>query len=335
MTMTPDPLHDDAAPRGPSAVRSSVLRLLAAAAVVVLVAELAARVVGGQLAEPLAWYDATTQLKDGQVDELAGTGLDDMVIGTSMTLRGFDTQTYVDATGRTAYNAALPGAVPSVNERWLLDEILPRVRTGRVILGIQTIDFSAELHDENLARWEAARSTRTGFLGSLERWGSSVSGLIRHRQELRDPVAWMNLVRDRPGPIEDTAGTLTDLGFRDVYVDDFTDFARDRTAHELATINLEAASEAITRMASALEAEGIELVLVEMPVPQAYIDLHLEGQTSYDEIRAHYRGLADNLGIELIDLATDWDADERFTDYTHLDVVGAQRVAELVAGQLN
>lgn len=333
MTSNSEPRTEPMSDQG-RAARSSIPKLIVTALVVVLVADLVARVVGSQLAEPLVWYDATTQLKAEQLDGLAGQDIDDVIIGTSMTLRGFDTQTYVDETGRSAYNAALPGAVPAVTERWLLEEVVPSLEPDRVVLGIQTIDFSSVLHEDNLERWEGARATRTGILGSLDRMGATVSGLVKHRQELRDPGAWLNKVRGTPGPVEDARGTLTDLGFRDVYTDDFTDAARDRTANELAVMDLDSATDALRRMAAALDALDIELVLVEMPVSQAYIDLHPEGQTSYDEVRAHYRAVADQLGAELIDLATGWDADERFTDYTHLDLEGAQRVARSLADQL-
>ena len=314
--------------------RPSVPRLIATALVVVLVADLLARVVGSQLAEPLVWYDATTQIKAEQIDDPAAQDIKDVVVGTSMTLRGFATETYVAESGRSAYNAALPGAVPSVTERWLLDEVVPSLEPDRVVLGIQTIDFSAILHEDNLERWEGARATRPGFLGSLDRLGAEVSGLVRHRQELRYPGAWLNAARGTPGPVEDAQGTLTELGFRDVYVDDFSEEARDRTANELSVMDLDSATDAIRRIEAELDARGIELVLVEMPVSQAYIDLHPDGQANYEELRGHYYALADELGIEIIDLATDWDADERFTDYTHLDLEGAQRVARILAGQL-
>ena len=59
-----------------------------------------------------------------------------------------------------------------------------------------------------------------------------------------------------------------------------------------------------------------------------------DGVVTYEKVRAHYRDLAADVGVEFIDLASGWAADDLFTDYTHLDVEGAQRVAHEVATAL-
>jgi len=71
-----------------------------------------------------------------------------------------------------------------------------------------------------------------------------------------------------------------------------------------------------------LRKEGIEVVLVDMPVPDRLIPLHPRGHRDYRAARRHLRAAARELDVSLVDMARVMD-DSRFVDYTHLSAQGA------------
>ena len=92
--------------------------------------------------------------------------------------------------------------------------------------------------------------------------------------------------------------------------------------------------DAIERTVAALRAQGIEVVLAEMPVPNRYVALHPAG--AEDVTRAHEAvgAIADLLGLPVIDLRYGF-TDDDFVDYTHLAAGPAADLTERLATELS
>ena len=304
---------------GDKRLRVALLFLLGLLAAVV-VTEAAARFTEAAGPPVLRWYDATTQLKVEQMDDLGDA--DVVFVGTSMVWQGLvpEVFTATDPAARTAYNAGLAGGVPVVMEPWLQEEVVPRLQPDLVVWGLCSMDFSTSYGDDNLDRYRDALDSRIGALAAVEQTAARFSSLVHYRTILRHPSALFGSERD---DIEDgfaaAAAILGNGGERlDFEVDTSPDRARQIQAR-LSNYRIDTTDiDALYRTVSALRDQGIEVVLAEMPIPNRYVFLHPEG--AGDTARAHETILAidDVFDIQIIDLRYGF-TDDDFVDFTHLD----------------
>jgi len=300
-----------------------------------LIAEGSAQIAEAMGPPVLRWYDASTQLKVEQMDRL--TGIDVVFAGTSMVWQGFvpDAFTSADASGRTAYNAGLAGGVPVVMEPWLLEEVIPRLQPDVVIWGLSSMDFSTSYGSENLERYRDALSSRTGIFAAVEHFTSRFSALVRYRTVLRRPAALFGSERADIEVSFDSASAI--LGNDGERLSFEADLGEDRGAQVESRFRDyridENDIEAIFRTIKSLEAHGVTVVLVEMPVPERYVELHPEG--AIDVARAHEAILAigDLLDHRVIDLRFGY-SDDDFVDYTHLGPDAAADLSTRLAASL-
>jgi len=300
--------------------RRVVLLFLLGLLTALVVAEASARFAEAAGPPILRWYDATTQLKVEQMDDL--DRVDVVFAGTSVVWQGLVPEVFTgtDPAGRTAYNAGLAGGVPVVMEPWLLEEVIPRLQPDLVIWGLSSMDFSTSYGDDNLDRYRDALDSRTGPLAAIEQTTARLSALVRYRTILRHPGALFGPERDA---IEtDFADAAAILGIDGQRLSFRADTGPDRARQIEARLSDyridESDIQAIHRTVNALRDQGVEVLLIEMPVPDRYVSLHPEGVA--DTSRAHETiiAISDGFDIPTIDLRFGF-TDDDFVDFTHLD----------------
>lgn len=301
----------------PKALRFAV-RFALGLLLVLAVAEGIARVAEAIGPPALRWYDATTQLKIEQMEEL--DGVDVVFAGTSAAAQDIVPSVFTarDAEGRSAYNAALAGAVPVVTEPWLLDEVLPRLEPSLVVWGLTSLDFSPSWGSDNLGRYTDALAVRSGGLADLERAASRVSALVRYRSVLRRPSAIFGDEVSRA--LGKARRVLGDDGERR----DFS-FGRSERRGEIIVARLRGYDidptdvDAVVRTVTELRAAEIEVWLVELPVPNRMIERHPRGSVDAELAHAAIQAVGEVLDVPVLDLR-DGFSDRDFVDYTHLDL---------------
>jgi len=300
--------------------RRVVLLFLLGLLTALVVAEASARFAEAAGPPILRWYDAATQLKVEQMDDL--DRVDVIFAGTSVAWQGLVPEVFTgtDPEGRTAYNAGLAGGVPVVMEPWLLEEVIPRLHPDLVIWGLSSMDFSTSYGDDNLDRYRDALDSRAGPLAAIEQTTARLSSLVRYRTILRHPGALFGPERDAiETDFADAAAILGADGQRLRFQPDTgPDRARQIEARLVDYRIDESDIQAIHRTVNALRDQGVEVLLVEMPVPDRYVSLHPEGVA--DTSRAHetITAISDVFDLPTIDLRYGF-TDDDFVDFTHLD----------------
>lgn len=291
--------------------------LVGAALVVLVAAEGAARWLEPRMSVPAEYHSQETAEKVAALDRF-GDDVDVVFAGTSQVLQGIAPEV-VDAArgGGFSYNAALSGAVPDLQRRWLPDQVLARSDPTVVVWGVSPlIDLRGPDESEPFLAYEEARATRAGTLADLDRALSDRFALARLRPELRSPAAVLDAVRGRP-PIEEPASTNGPRGNRLVFVQTVRPSVAARLAELLSPGASSVQRDDLFATVDELRAEGVEVVLVEMPVaPRLYGYL--------DVGAAEYEVLADELAADLAERGVEFlRPDERFRtdvaflDYTH------------------
>lgn len=307
-----------------------LLTFAASALAVLLLVEGGARALHTALPEPIEWYDDITQVKVEQMDRYnqRGQDVDYVFAGTSMVFRGIAPHAFDRAAEPEtfSYNAGLLAGMPPVMERWILEEVEPRLKPEKVVYGISSLDFQGRRYKFPVNAYEAAPATRKGFLAAAQRWGSRVLKLVHTRAMLREPKTWKKLreKEGKAGPVERKRERMEAKGH--IYKNRKKLGDRERRRMQENVLGGFAISDRgtrnITRIVRTLERRGVEVVFVSMPVPQRFIDVHPSGEADFAAAEGHIERLADSLGVPFIDMS-DSMRDEAFVDFTHLGREGA------------
>jgi len=329
-----------------------VVAALGVMVALVLLAELGTRALSPHLPEPELWADSSTATKVAQMDALEqGQGCVDVVFaGNSMTRDGIDPAifTAADPSGRTAYNAALDAATPELLERWVPEQVTPRLAPDTVVIGLTSFDFNegAELTASALEAFDSAPETRDDLFGRLEQPLVEHVALFRHRVELRDPeIVWESLGRWRrsedaehpePAGIPDLLGPAGQgLSRREL------SYGGSAVAQQLLVDQLlndyapsTSQAEALTALAEDLEADGTQVVLLLLPVTDDYLALHPDGEADFEAFRREVLVVGEQADVPVVD-AQDWaPGDEVFADTHHLNGQGADAFSTALPGLL-
>lgn len=304
--------------------RRRIGRFLVGALVVVIVAEVGARgLVGASDAVALEWHDHTTQHKVDQMDDRGG--IDVAVVGTSMAQQAL-VPSQLDVGGRSAYNAALNGGVPTVMEPWLLDHVRPRLDPSVVVWGVSPLDLSDAYGQATEDAYDAALRTRPGILASLDRWASGRSELLHHRRDLRDPSSLFgDEAEQSEASAREAAQEVGPDGERLVFETDTSPARARETASRLTPWVVDRDDlAAMVRVAEELAADGVQLVLVELPVPGRFTALYPRGPEQHEIVGTVIDELGAALDVPVVRPDVEFD-DADFVDYTHLDRDAAAR----------
>lgn len=318
-------------PRG----RSGLVRTLIATLLLLLLAEGGARLAEQSAAAPqLRWYDEAAQIR---VELMDGREADVVFAGTSMAQQAFVPSVFNATIGvdQTSFNVGLPGAVPQVTGPWLVDVVVDRLGPSTVVWGLSSLDFSSSYGDRPNEAWQSAPATREDVLGRVDARLADHSALIRYRSLLRRPDdVWGEGADVRAEQFaEERSITGADgerLGFDRERSSQGAAINRARLADS--TIDQQDVA-AVEQAVEALTAAGIRVILVELPVPPAFIELHPNRATDHDRVGSTIRDLAGRLGVDHIALDTSW-VDDDFVDFTHLDAAGAAAFTRSVADVL-
>ncbi len=316
--------------------------------VVVVLAEVGARALSPHLPEPSLWTDDTTTVKVAQLDALDCT--DVVFAGNSMTRDGLDPVAFegADPAGRRAYNAALDAATPALQERWVLDEVDPRVTPDGVVLGVSSFDLNdaAAIGRTALAAYDAAPLSRDDLFGRLQAPFIRSSDLVRYRSTLRDPEAlWEGIGAWRDGEREPR---LTADGIDGLLGPDGQGLSRQELTYAPSPITERfaqnellndfhlggAQTEATEDLLAGLADRDVDTAVVVLPVTQDFVDLHPGGAAQHEEFLALVERLAEEHGAEFLDLHDLAPDDSWFADTHHLNRTGSEALSGALPGLL-
>jgi len=320
-------------PRGRT--QSILLVTILALLGVVAVGEVGARTVEDELPAEVTWYDASTQLK---VSQMAAIGDVDVVFaGTSMAWQGLVPAAFTDndAEARSAWNAGLAGGVPGVMSPWLLDHVVPTLEPDTVVWGLSSLDFAPAYGDENIEAWDRARSSDRRLLASIDRSISKRSVLIDRRRALRTPGWWFSETTDDEADIATASSVLGPRGERLDFEPDVSDERGAVMAARLRGFGVSVDDyQTVEAVVNQLTARGVEVVLVELPVPDRFITTHPAGGVDHEQVGLRIGALGDQLGVQHFDLSRGF-ADDDFVDFTHLDADAAEILTRRLAALIN
>jgi hypothetical protein len=307
-------------------------------AVLVLV-ELALRVVGPSLPAPTRWSPPEAAAKVAQMRALSSHGATGGIafVGTSVMDVGIDAGAVavmpgVDGPG---YNASLSGIDLKVLEWWTTAVVVPALKPRIVVLGLTS-------HEMNPNDDEASRNARQFFaapavrdiagtnsvLDKLEGKAEEYSEVFRYRSVLRSPGKVVGLGGADSVPDLNAGGmnliyagaqydrsTLVDSRFREHVLNRFQVGSDQRASLGLLVAKLTAA--------------GVRTIVVDMPVTQHYIDLHPHGSSDYASYEAAVAQITGANHVELRS-ASIWD-ERMFADPFHLNGAGSRQFANFIA----
>jgi hypothetical protein len=276
--------------------------MLAVAVVLVVLAELAVRGLEPALPAPEVWPDSATATKAAQLELRSARGCTDVVfLGSSMSRDDFvpDVFTEADPARRSAYNASLDAASPSLLLPWVRDHVLPATSPATVVVGMASFDLNDAAVTPAAARraYGQAPYTAPGAAGELEAAFTRNLALVRHRSALRDPETVADSVGDRLAgrraarpDADGIDGVLADDGHgisrRDlVYEGDPGGVERLRRQFlRPFQIGGEQAA-ALREMVGTIERSGAEVVVALLPVTSDYVDAHPDDEADIREFR--------------------------------------------------
>ena len=311
-----------------------IVRPAVAAALAASTVELLARSLSDRLPAPRVWHDPVAQLKVAQMEGLRREGAGAGVVfgGSSQVLEGVHPPTVAPELGRRAYNAALHRGFLPLTERWLLDEVLPRLRPRLVVLGVGVLDLTDNGigQYEVVDRFEGALARRRDATARLRRTAIERSAVLRHGLAVRGSTV---MLRDlRVGEYGEG------LEFADATEYRLSDKKRAYIEDELLA-DYETGPkciETLGRIVAGIRATGAAVVVVELPHTDELLPMLPGGQPRVDRARQELRRAVSELGVRLVDdLFAPAGREQRwFADCIHLNGAGMRMASEVLRDAL-
>ena len=327
--------------------RSKWLPLLAGFFAILLVGELGMRVIANRLPEPLEYHILQAQELVHDMDRLhaAHRRSDLVMVGTSMTGRGMLPNTFEHHIPDVnwANNLALPAGQTTLQERWVLEEVEPRLKPRRVVWGISSLDFNGGRVTKPIDFYNRARATRPGLLGDADRFLSDHFALVKHRAELRDPLllghvlTGQNLRKPAPHRPLSEIGTWHH-GDKPVTP---AQLARDKAAH-LVSIKAHQLRDfkigtkemaAFKHTLDQLKRDGVDVAVVLMPVTTGYLSAHPHGTADFNRWKRTVTKVLAGRSVPTLDFTRTM-PDSKFRDQEHLFLPAAKVFSARVAERL-
>ncbi|HEX2295896.1 MAG TPA: hypothetical protein VHN37_11360 [Actinomycetota bacterium] len=308
---------------------------------VLLAVELAARTLSPSLpVDPGKWPRIEIAQKLDQIRRYVDDGDDfgAVFVGSSMMADGIDPVAFTERSRVRSYNAAFAGPSMRTVTPWTLDIVEPLLEPEVVVLGIQSRELS-DNGPKNLTMFQSFKSSpgyrettsniALRFAGVLER----VSHFMRYRRALREPSQLFE-----PDGLAALQGTrvrqeVGPLGKRVQLDIPYRVSERFRTnLYEKMLVNFEVGGpeyEALERLYAGLEERGIRLVIVNMPVTDAYWEEH-ESPADRETYHAALERFLKGRDVAYVD-AENALKEETFRDPMHLDVDARKWLARALA----
>jgi hypothetical protein len=305
--------------------------------------EVALRIVERRLPMYMHWHDKLTTGKWVELHHLRREAPVDVVVaGSSQMLTAFDPT----AVPFRCYNAGLYRGVPTVMAEWLRDEVLPATRPRLVAWGLSILDLNdnGTFHSGVLERYSGAPARRGGRLVHLRRRFA----LVRRLPMLLHPRRTRSLVRSvaasDPTSNKPLSALLGPMG-KGVEYEAATEYRLSPDKEQFVRTEIiggfamgGAQIDAVRRGAAAIRAAGADLMLIEVPCTEEFVQMYPNGKADLDAAGALLRALADELGVPFVpvsdELPLDW-----FYDAVHLNGIGMRhwtaQLAPVVATALD
>jgi hypothetical protein len=319
-------------------------RPIVVALAVVLVAEVALRLIGPHLPPNQVWAAAEDQVKVDQMKALAKAGVRGgvVIVGTSLTDVGVDPVQLTKLAGLRvpAYDASLAGGDLAVVAWWTTHVVIPTLHPRVVVLGISSREFNPNDRQAVLLGQQFFAAPAVHHLDgnesvfeTLERKVDDWSYLFRYRKVVRVPTnltgGHNDIALDRKFQTPQgmqlafvssvyTQGPVMDQFFTSTVT----------TRYQVGQPQLDA----LQSLLAALRHDGITVALVDMPVTDHYIALHPHGQADYDAYRQAVGGVVGDSGVWTFPGQV-WDP-KLFADPIHLNGTGAEQFTNQLAVDL-
>jgi len=309
--------------------------VLAVALLVVLGAEILARVVMTRLPDPLFWASYENQRKVEDIDELSPTGcVHSVVFGSSIADSAIDAGLATELTGDRFYNAALGGSDALAWLSWADEVVIPGLcpQQAFVAIGLREVNGSADgggfvgRYETSLGRRERRGELRGWQWAKKEAWNRSA--LFALQRSFRRPADAGSYLLNGSGPwreVNDDYGTL--IRFHDRSYDDNP--ARRRFDREVVFASYEPRQprlDTLGDLADRLAEADVDVVFVLVPHTAETLDYLDDGTDDVDDFVAAINELATSHGASVIDLLDITDDRAHFADDYHVNGAGASIV---------
>ena len=294
-------------------------------------AEGAARALSPRLPEERIWHDGVAQVKARQIRERRARRATGGVVfaGSSQMLDAVHPPTTAPELGRRAYNAALHRGFLPLTERWLLEEVLPKLRPRLVVLGLSILDMNDNnrAQHEQLGRYLASTAQRGTLKSKLRRGLHTQSAFVRHALA-RGPK--VTLRTERVGPDGEGTEFLHATEYR------LSDKKRNYIVEELLAdySTGDETLDRIDRVICGVRATGAEMVVVEMPVTDEIVELCPHGRADLDGVKAALRQEAARHDVRLVTEVGELTDRRWFADCVHVHGRGMAHVSRTLRAAL-
>jgi hypothetical protein len=310
-----------------SGVGRRAILVVAVIAVMLVIGELGVRALDSRLPRALVWQSAEAEDKVDRMDTLAAAGGVDMVfVGSSLVNAGVDPKLFADDI--TAYNAALSAAVPQLTDPWTVDVVFPRLHPKVLVVGVSSFDFSDNA--SATAFYNAFAQSLGGreaigaddVLDDADRWMHDHSALWAHKFDLRDPATTLDALRGKNPPDDPLVQQVEPTGHT-IYKGHGAFNNRPDAGPPIGNWSVGTKNPgAHVALIAAAKAQGIKVVLVDMPVTDEYIARHPHGSEDFATYLDRLRELGASTGTPVLEFDSIRDH-SLFADIVHLNATGA------------
>lgn len=279
---------------------------------------------------PGDWGVDRISAKVAQIESLGDA--DVVLLGDSTVEVGFDPDVVMAANPALGivYNAALPAASPELWRLWSDDVVEPALTPDTVVIGFTSLAFNdfGTFRPEVTDRYRESPARETFSPVDPRRW----SALVRHRNELRRPGAWLGV--GGVDPALSTLGHDRATASRGYSIpESFATRMRDQVLVDYAIAGTQVGH--LHELVGALRTAGIDVVLVDMPVViDDHLPLHDGGEVAYAQYRAAVERLESELGVRVLAPPESMFGRELFADPVHLNQEGTRALSEWLATML-
>lgn len=310
-----------------------------------IVVELAARMIAPSLeVDPGKWPRIEIAQKLDQIEDLANKGrkVEVLFAGSSMMAGGVDPVAFTEASGRTSYNAAFAGPSMRTITPWVLDVVEPLLRPEIVVVGIQSRELS-DNGPKNIVMYEkfvgspGYKQTKGAITNRLEGDLEELSHFLKYRRALRTPSRLFASDEASEAALAD-ANVRQVIGERGTRVEDPVDYRSPAKLitglYEKTLVDFSVGGpeyDALVKLERELDAQGVQLVLLNMPVTDDYWGAHADPEGDRAAYHALIEDFVADTGVTLIDAEDGFGSSVAFRDPVHLDIEGRRALAVALA----
>lgn len=312
---------------------------------ILVAVELASRMIAPSLpVDPGKWPRIEIASKLEQIRQLANSGkkVEVLFAGSSMMAGGIDPVAFTEASGKSSYNAAFAGPSMRTITPWVLDVVEPLLQPDVVVVGLQSRELSDngpknQVMYEKFIKSPGYKQTKGTVASRLEGGLEELSYFLRYRRALREPSQLFATDEASQQALAE-ADVRQVIGARGMRLEEPTHYKKPakliRGLYEKTLVDFAVGGpeyEALEDLATGLEEEGVELVLLNMPVTEDYWGAHADpvgDRAAYHELMEEFVA---ETGVTLIDAEDGFPSSEPFRDPVHLDIEGRQAMAVALA----